>query len=115
MEATTRPERLSTLLLSGTGLIRKAVIWVMIFAMVQTLCLPMVSHAEMAQPQISDSVGIGLLAGFVILLVAVGLLSTKTEAAPETQEQKAGNIITLTPETAPSPCPAGTVAIVSWQ
>ena len=86
----------------------------MVLAMVQMLLPPVASHAEMAPPQISDSVGIGLLAGFVLFLVAVGLMSRKTEAAPESQDQHGDRTISLPQDTAPSFYPAGTVAIASW-
>jgi hypothetical protein len=71
--------KLSALLTAGSGRIRKAVIWIMIIAVVQTLLLPMASHAEMACPQISDSVGVGLLAGLVVFILSLALLSKKTE------------------------------------
>jgi hypothetical protein len=112
MKSTTKPEKLAAL--RRTSLIREAVIWAMILAVLQILMLPTASPAEMTPPQISDSVGIGLLAGLVVLLIAVGLLSRKTEEAPVTQRQR--DIYTITPpqDVAPSPCPAGTVSIASW-
>jgi hypothetical protein len=112
MVSASRSEKLSTL--QWRGLIREAVIWVMILAVLQILMLPTASPAEMTPPQISDSVGIGLLAGLVVLLIAVGLLSRKAETAPATQEQKPGDSIEPPENTAPSPSPAGTVAIVAW-
>ena len=96
------------------GRIRHAVIWAMILAVMQILLPPVASHAEMAQPQISDSVGIGLLAGFVAILIAVGLLSRKAETAPASHDQNDVSTISLPQDTAPCPCPAGSVAIASW-
>jgi uncharacterized membrane protein (DUF485 family) len=115
METATKTGELSTLLWTGAGRIRKAVIWIMILAMVQILLLPVASHAEMGSPQISDSVGIGLLAGFVVFVIAAVLLSRKTELVATSHDQNSGNITTPLTDTAPSPYPAGTVAIVSWQ
>lgn len=99
---------------SWSGRIRNGVLRIVVLAVMQVMLLPVAPHAEMAQPQISDSVGIGLLAGFALFLVAVGLMSRKTETAPAFQDQHGDSTITLPEDTALSPFPVGTVAIASW-
>ena len=102
---------------SWPGKIRSAVAWVMIFGIAQTLLVPLPSHAEMAgyDPHVDAAVGIGLFAGLVAILIVVGLLSRKGEEAPATQEQKPGDSMEPPENTSPSPRPAGTVAVISWQ
>lgn len=114
MKSANKVRKLSVLLRTASGGTRKAVIWIMIVAVVQTLLLPMASHAEMTGPQISDSIGVGLLAGLVVFIIAVALLSKKNDVAAAAQAQNPDRIITVPTDIAPSPCPPGTVAIASW-